>query len=225
MKAIIPLFLFLFFSCASVPKVFIQTDDICHYDDSIFNVTKQHSDFSNALLVDTVKQGRTTIMDNDTLSISLTKSPSGFIWKKITNKTLNIGCWITYYKTGEISNIKYVYTNGHSPLFKESHFDEQGNITKVIDYEKGYNICWAEAIEIVKKKERRLIEKYQITEFYAVHNDLNEFPDAPPVWVIGLSVGNEDFMEDKRKNGTRKYRVDGVTGKILGMYRSKSYPS
>lgn len=50
-------------------------------------------------------------------------------------------------------NIAYCYYNlgGNKSIGKEYHFDEAGNITKVIDNDKGFPICWQQALFIAKK--------------------------------------------------------------------------
>ena len=105
---------------------------------------------------------------------------------------------------------EFLYLNGLNRILKETHYDEQGNITKVIDYEKGYAICWAEAIEIVKKIAKRDIEKYEVTGFNLKHTNLNKFPNVKPEWVISLN-GNEEYQRKPYKF----YHIDGVTGKFL----------
>ncbi|MGG6232429.1 hypothetical protein [Tenacibaculum sp. SDUM215027] len=129
---------------------------------------------------------------------------------KQTNKQLKISKWIDYRKDGSIKSSQFIYLNGNKPVFKETHYNEQGNITKVIDYEKGYNICWAEAIAIVKKIAKKDIEKYEVTGFNLSHNNLNEFPNVKPEWQVTLD-GNEEY----KLKGVKVYRIDGVTGKFL----------
>ena len=47
--------------------------------------------------------------------------------------------------------INYTFYSIGKPLGKEYHFDEAGNITKVIDNDKGFPICWQQALFIAKK--------------------------------------------------------------------------
>lgn len=99
-----------------------------------------------------------------------------------------------------------------------------GNVTKEIDYEKGYTICWAEAIAIVKKIAKKKIKKYGIQKFYAVHNNLNNTPKPKPLWYIGFMDGNETYQEYYNKKGSIRYVIDGVTGKLLRTYYIKKVP-
>ncbi|MGG6230359.1 hypothetical protein [Tenacibaculum sp. SDUM215027] len=132
------------------------------------------------------------------------------LYNKQTNKQIKIEKWLRYNPEGYLSRVKFQYLNGNSNVYKETHYDNQGNITKIIDYEKGYNICWAEAIAIVKKIAKKEIEKYEITGFNLSHNNLNEFPNAKPEWQVTLD-GNEEYeLKD-----VKVYRIDGVTGKFL----------
>ena len=103
-----------------------------------------------------------------------------------------------------------MYKDASDYIGKKTEYDQQGNITKVIDHEKGYQICWAEAIEIVKKIAKKDIKKYNITGFNLSHTNLNEYPKEKPVWRISLD-GNEEYeIKD-----TKVYWIDGVTGKYI----------
>lgn len=215
-------FTFLCIGCSSVPKEYLSNDAICHYNDPIFKI----SDDELVLKPNIIEQlknneGSLIVIDNEEFKSRFYTLKSKQITNKQTNKQLGIGKWIRYRQNGTIRWVFNLYLNGDSKIVKETHYDEKGNITKVIDYEKGYNICWAEAIEIVKKIAKKEIEKYEITEFYAVHNNLNEFPDVQPFWSIGLLKGNEKYEDIKNRKGTRRYRIDGVTGKLLKKYRIK----
>ena len=104
---------------------------------------------------------------------------------------------------------------------KKTEYDQQGKITKVIDYEKGYQICWLEAIEIVKQIAKKDINKYKVTSFNLLRNDLNEFPNLKPEWDVTLN-GNEEYEEKSHsKEGKKIYVIDGVTGKLIRTYRFK----
>ena len=127
-----------------------------------------------------------------------------------TDKLKNILKIIGYNHLGKIKWVEFKYLNGYINIFKEFDYNEQGKITKVIDYEKGYKICWAEAIEIVKRIAKKDIEKYQVTGFNLTHNNLNEFPNAKPEWQVVLD-GNEKYnIKD-----IKVYRIDGINGKFL----------
>ncbi|MDO6674573.1 hypothetical protein Q4517_03305 [Tenacibaculum sp. 1_MG-2023] len=213
--------LVLLVNCSSVPKEYLINDDVCHYNYPIFNITKEELLIDEKILNLLQKEKRSIVtVDGDDYKNEYWYSKDE-ITNKQTNKVTNINKYLYYNNKGKIIFSAFTYNNIYN-LGKETDYDEQGNITKVIDYEKGYNICWAEAIAIVKKIAKKEIEKYEITEFYAVHNNLNEFPEVKPIWYIGLLKGNENYKNEVNKKGTLRFRIDGITGKVLKKYRIQS---
>ena len=202
--------LFLVSSCSSVPKEYLINDNTCHYNDPIFKITKDEMSFD----VNRLKTRELILVDNAYFKTRFYSYEDGEITNKQTNKKLNIGKWIRYNKNGGIVKSQFVYLNGGRNLFEERYYDQQGNIEKIIDYEKGYNICWVEAIEIVKKLAKRDIKKYKIDTFYLSRTNLNEFPNSNPEWRISMK-GNEVYNEKDSKN----YVIDGVTGKLNRTYK------
>ena len=77
---------------------------------------------------------------------------------------------------------------------------------------------------MLKKIAKKEIEKYDVTEFYAVHNKLNEFPNVKPLWYIGFMNGNNKLDENIEKKGRIRYVIDGVTGKLNQTYRVTREP-
>ena len=76
-----------------------------------------------------LSSGYSKFIDIDTLGIVITK-------------------FITYDNRCKIIRIKYQFNNEFG---KEYHFDENGNVTKVIDNDEGFVICWQQALFIAKK--------------------------------------------------------------------------
>ncbi|MGG6230361.1 hypothetical protein [Tenacibaculum sp. SDUM215027] len=203
--------LVLFANCFSVPKEYLVNDDVCYYNDPIFNITKEELILNSKTLKQLQnKEDDLILIDDGKFKNRYYKFSDGEITNKQTNKQLNIGKWIRYRKNGTIKRVRFIYLNGTRDIKEEIHYDNQGNITKVIDYEKGYNICWAEAIAIVKKIAKKDIEKYEVTGFNLSHNNLNEFPNVKPEWQVTLD-GNEEY----KLKDVKVYRIDGVTGKFL----------
>ncbi|OEJ98605.1 hypothetical protein A8C32_05240 [Flavivirga aquatica] len=199
----------LIFSCTSVPKDYLVNNNTCNFNDSIFKITKDEMFFD----VTRLKGRELIVVNNEFFKNRFYSYEDGEITNKKTNKKLDIGKWIDYYSDGRIKSVTFIYLNGKKEINKETYYDKQGNITKVIDYEKGYNICWAEAIEIVKQLAKRDIKKYKIDSFYLSRIDLNEFPNSNPEWRVSMK-GNEAYNEKDRKN----YIIDGVTGKLNRTY-------
>ncbi|MCF6349745.1 MAG: hypothetical protein L3J23_01780 [Flavobacteriaceae bacterium] len=214
---------FILLSCSSIPKEYLTNDDICHYNDPIFKITKDEMTFNVEKYKSDfkIKPGPITIENNKKFKNEVWTSNNRGLRNKQTNKKLNIQKLIRYDSLGKISYSYITYLNGNARIGKRTYFDLQGNITKVIDYEKGYKICWAEAIAIVKQIAKKDIKKYQIKAFYVSRNDLNEFPTAKPVWTIGLMNGNEKFSDQKDKKGNIRYVINGITGKLINTFRVK----
>ncbi|WP_158447902.1 hypothetical protein, partial [Aquimarina longa] len=84
---------------------------------------------------------------------------------------------------------------------------------KVIDHEKGYTICWAEAIEIVKDELKEQLAQYDSVNYVLQRPDLNRTPDAPAIWSVGIAP-----IPDDNNLETIYHKIDGVTGKYLGKY-------
>ena len=202
------------FSCSSVPKDYLINNDICHYDDDIFKVSKEE------MLFDVEKHGKelenedVVFVNNKNFRNEFWDLGDGDITNKQTNKQTNISKWIRYHN-GKIKWIRFEYDFGNTNIGKETIYDQNGNVTKKIDYEKGYEICWAEAIEIVKNIAKKDIKEYEVTSFNLLRNDLNEFPDLKPEWDVTLN-GNDEYEEKKySKKGKKIYVIDGVTGKLI----------
>ncbi|RLK02501.1 hypothetical protein [Tenacibaculum discolor] len=204
--------LVLFAKCSSVPREYLTDDDTCYYNDPVFKISKEEMKIKvDKYYNEKNPIGTITVLNNSIVNKRYIRwEKKGYITNKQTNKQIKIEKWLRYNPEGYLSRVKFQYLNGNSNVYKETHYDNQGNITKVIDYEKGYNICWAEAIAIVKKIAKKEIEKYEITGFNLSHNNLNEFPNAKPEWQVTLD-GNEEYeLKD-----VKVYRIDGVTGKFL----------
>jgi hypothetical protein len=210
-------------SCNSVRKTYVTNNNLCQYDDSIFKIHENELKLNDSILKQLKSKKDITLVDNNFYKNRFYTLESTQITNKQTNKRLNVGKWIRYWPNGSIRWVFNLYLNGSKKIFKETQYDKNGKITQVINYEKGYNICYAEAIAIVKKVAKHKIKKYQITEFFAIHRDLNEFPDAKPEWHVGLSKGNEKYEDEYHKNGQFRYRIDGVTGKVFEKYRIKGW--
>ncbi|USD23866.1 hypothetical protein [Flagellimonas marinaquae] len=213
MKYLYILLLSIFFTdCVSIPKGYVANDNTCHYNDPIFKINKEELTLNQNILNQLKnKEGDLVLVDNESFKNEYYKFSNGGILNLKTDKTLNIDKNIGFYPNGKIKYLFFEYTNGYKKIFKEFDYNEQGEITKVIDYEKGYNICWTEAIEIVKKIAKKDIEKYKITQFNLPFRvDLNKFTNEKPEWGVMLEK-NENYEPKENK----VYWIDGVTGKFL----------
>lgn len=199
-------------SCNSVPKEYLVSNSICNYNDPVFEVTKDELNFKYHSLDSILSEKGALYIENDSLTIEIQKNLIGK-----TDKKTKITKWINYHSNSKIKSISFFLRNSsQTEIGKEKYYNQQGDITKVINYEKGYKICWAEAIEIVKKIARRDIKKYDIDRFYLSRTDLNEFPNSNPEWRISMK-GNEEYNE----RNTKFYVIDGVTGKLNRTYKTR----
>jgi len=195
-----------FISCSSVPKKYLTDDDICHYNDPFFKITEEEIAFNNKKYDSILSIKGAIYIEDENHLIEIQKDLIGK-----TDKETKLTKWIYYYSKGNIKSVSFSMRNSSSSYIgKETYYDQQGNITKVIDYEKGYKICWAEAIEIVKQIAKKDIKKYNITGFNLSHTNLNEYPKEKPVWAISLDGKEEYEIKD-----TKVYWIDGVTGKYV----------
>ncbi len=202
----------LFLSCASY-KSFITSDNICNYNSSLFYIKNEEYSASNIdyknkkknfVLFENKEELEKLILWGNEEPITVTKYM----------KKSRIGKSIEYdYSTGKILNIEFFYLDGLINIGQSKYFDEQGNITKVIDHETGYKICWKEAIEIVKHKFRRKLAKYDSVSYVLYRPNKLDFPNHRPRWSVGIIEYPEDKIDE-----TTYYKIDGITGKYLGKY-------
>ncbi len=198
-------------SCNSY-KQFENSDKICRYVDKFYSISNQEKKLSKEVFSQLEQKKQVTIIKKK-LEEEYSFLNNGDVFRLITNKSINIIKSI-HYKNKYIYQIEFTYSNGNLPIGKETYFDEQGNITKVIDHEKGYKICWAEMIAIMKKRYRSLIRKYEIHTFNLSRVNLNDFPEAKPRWTVTME-GNEAYEQKGYDEGQKHYSFDGVTGKYL----------
>jgi hypothetical protein len=176
-------------------------------------------------------------IDNDSLT-SIFKV-SGFS-KKILNvkrfKKLKIEKTIAYspetgfaeylfFITYNIISNKY-YVDGPN-VYRELTLSDKGEIINTIDFEKGYKLCWEEAIAFCKKYVgAKTIKKYNLQEFKIEgRTNLNEKPNEKPIWYICPIAKRPDGSDYenhigdkyyKKNKGNIHYNIDGVTGELLG---------
>ncbi len=208
----------LFISCSSLPKEYLTTNNSCYYNDPIFKITKDEMVFDVKKYGKKLEEGDLVLVDNPNFkNLYYQWAKDKDIMNIQSNKNLRIDKNIGFYPNGNIQYSNFEYVNGDTKIGKETDYNQQGNITKVIDYEKGYQICWTEAIEIVKQIAKKDIKKYNVTSFNLLRNNMNEFPDLKPEWEITLN-GNEEYEEKKySKKGKKIYIIDGITGGLTNI--------
>lgn len=189
------------------------------YPDSIFTI---HQD-EMFLNFDSTQKRRIILSDTKELNNFYTVLESGAFNIKYY-KQKEIEKWLFYTIGGKLEHVKYVYAyNTNVNLFKEYFFDDNGNITKTVDYEKGFSICWEEAIEICKKQigEKKL-KRLNIKNFYLYRVDGSNpynHPGVKPLWIVWPLTNKGNNHEDRylkgKNNGKLSYCVDGVSGELI----------
>ncbi len=205
-------------SCKSYTE-FSHNDNTCHYENSMFIINKDNKTLHDSVF-NIIKKNHRIEYNKKYIKEKIWSLGDNQISYVTTLKNLMINRIIRY-KNREISKVRFMYEDGNTYIGKETYFDEQGNITKVIDHEKGYKICWAEIIAIMKKRYRSLIRKYEIHSFYLSRVSLNDFPEAKPRWTVTME-GNEAYEQKGYDEGQKHYSFDGVTGKYLYTSTSRS---
>ena len=122
------------FSCNSYKNVSCEYDYMPKENEKVldtltFPLDKKIVNNKRFFIFKRLSSGYSKFIDIDTLGIVITK-------------------FITYDNRCKIIRIKYQFNNEFG---KEYHFDEKGNVTKVIDNDEGFAICWQQALFIAKK--------------------------------------------------------------------------
>ncbi|WP_103867062.1 hypothetical protein [Aquimarina sp. I32.4] len=195
-------------SC-SAQKRFIKTNQACLFDDPIFQIKKEEMVFDNEKYDSILSEKGFIYTESDRYILDI---QSKTIW--LTDKKTQLTKKIKYNNSNNIKHTYFYISHSTSTkIGKEYIFNETGEIIETIDYEKGYNICWTEAISILKKIARKDIKKYKIDKFILNRVDINEFPNSKPKWRISMD-GNEEYSDLDRKI----YEIDGVTGEFIRAY-------
>ncbi|OEJ98606.1 hypothetical protein A8C32_05245 [Flavivirga aquatica] len=127
----------LVFSCTSVPKDYLVNNNTCNYNDSVFKITENEFNFEYNEFDSIIEEKGALLIENDSLIIEIQKNSIGK-----TNKKTQLTKWIFYHSNKKIESILFFLRNSsHTEIGKETYYDKQGNIAKVIDHEKGYKIC------------------------------------------------------------------------------------
>ena len=178
------LLFFLLLSCKTYKSV------SCEYD---YFPTKDEMVLDSNLLRKSVDLGKEKVI-NKHIKMRVNKTIKGYT-KYIDIDTLGIELnrFVVYTPSKKID---YTFFSLGPYIGKEYHFDENGNVTKVIDNDEGFAICWQQALFIAKK--------------YAGKDAFE--------WMIG-----KDFYKERnaweiyyRKNKTPYFLViDAQTGEIV----------
>ena len=122
--------------------------------------------------IDKEKDGFTKYIDIDTLDIELNR-------------------FVVYTPSKKIN---YTFYSSGPNIGKEYHFDENGNVIKVIDNDEGFVICWQQALFIAKKNTGKKAKEWKISKDF--DDDKNKkywevyyFEDRDRFLVIDAQTG------------------------------------
>lgn len=180
----------------------------CLTTSEFFKILESEQTFQTEHYKTQLDTANVVLVNNDSIKRELISLGDDEVVLITTNKKLSVSKSIRY-QNGAIKKQHFEYINGSTKIGSESHFNKQGIVTKTIDHDKGYSICFAQAIAIVKQLAKKDIEKHRLDAFYLLRNNLNEFPEAAAEWRVAMK-GNESYDQD----GTTFYVLDGVSGKL-----------
>ena len=86
MRILYPVFFLILNSCNSIPKEYLINDDICHYNNPIFKITKDEMTFDIKKYRKDLEKGDLILIDNDNFKSRYYTYSDGEVTNKQTNK-------------------------------------------------------------------------------------------------------------------------------------------
>ncbi|EJF36302.1 peptidase propeptide and YpeB domain protein [Capnocytophaga sp. oral taxon 335 str. F0486] len=173
------LLLLLLISCQSYKSV------SCEYD---YFPTKDEMVLDSSLLNNLDKK-----IEINNYTKMVTYETRGGFFKSIYIDTLGITLRKSI-RYNPSKKINYSYFSLGSYIGKEYHFDENGNVIKVIDNDEGFVICWQQALFIAKKNTGKKAKEWKISKDF--DDDKNKkywevyyFEDRDRFLVIDAQTG------------------------------------
>ena len=176
------LLFFLLLSCKTYKNV------SCEFD---YFPTKDEMVLDSNLLRKSVDLGKEKVI-NKHIKMRVNKTIKGYT-KYIDIDTLGIELnrFVVYTPSKKID---YTFFSLGPYIGKEYHFDENGNVTKVIDNDEGFAICWQQALFIAKKNTGKKAKEWKISKDF--DDDKNKkywevyyFEDRDRFLVIDAQTG------------------------------------
>ena len=169
------LLFFLLLSCKTYKSV------SCEYD---YFPTKDEMVLDSNLLRKSVDLGKEKVI-NKHIKMRVNKTIKGYT-KYIDIDTLGIELnrFVVYTPSKKID---YTFFSLGPYIGKEYHFDENGNVTKVIDNDEGFAICWQQALFIAKKYAGKDAFEWMIgKDFYKKRNawEIYYRKDKTPYFLV-----------------------------------------
>jgi hypothetical protein len=201
-------------SCQS-HKSILANKDICYYDTVItsqemfFDATKYDSQFLKVRL--TIPSTR-DYFDKNTVSRPY-RDRRILNWQ--TNSITPVKKYIKYTPDGKIMGVNFYYR--YAPIGRSFRFDENGAITEIIDHDKGYKVCWAQAIEIAKKLDKRLLSRDSVVYVHLFREEWNNTSTFKPQWGVSIQILDKRPPNHIKRN--TYYGIDGITGKLIESFK------
>lgn len=221
----IHIFLALVLSCVGIscqgPKTILANQAICYYDTTIvdeemsFNIAKYDS-----LLTFEWRTIASTSEYYDSSTISQWSHDHSIVNRQ-TNRSTSIEKFISYTPEGKLMEISFFYDDVE--IGKSIHFNENGSITEIFDHDKGYKVCWAQALEIAKKLASRDLARDNLRYVDLSRKEWKDVPDFRPQWEVTIATDNRQEPPNYKKK-QKVYVLDGVTGKLIRTYTFKTIP-
>ncbi|WP_309608232.1 hypothetical protein [Flavobacterium sp.] len=199
----------------------------CNYNDSIFKLLPSEMTFNIEKYKVELQKGteKKIIINNENYEKYFRGDTTSIHYVQL-NKILKINKTITYYPNGKIESFD-IFHNPEEGLVtglnKRMYFNVDGTIEEEKDIDKGYKICYDEAINIVKKiVGEKKIKRYEL-KFSVGRVDLNKFTESNAEWYVGVK-GNDEFYNRNKKSHLITYVIDGITGKFISKRINRIVP-
>ena len=125
-----------------------------------------------------------------------------------------------FYASGTIKSFARALVKGTADIGNEVHFDEQGNVTEVINHDEHHPFTLEQVLAYMKENDIDIWNKY-----VRITRRIELFEEEPPIpysWIITIELFPEvDFEELMRQRKPipplreRTIELDAVTGKVV----------
>lgn len=209
------IFLWMSISCQS-PQAILANKAICYYDTTI---TKEEISFDVIKYAGLLSEERHPITStndyfDDNIIYQSINDHQISNWQ--TNTVTSLQKLATYTQDGKIIDIDFYYN--YEAVGKSFRYDEKGNIEEITDHDKGYKVCWAQAIEIAKKFERRHLSRDSLIRIWLDRDEWRDTPDFKPQWKVRIVTAAKNQPPPTFLKRDKVFVLDGITGKLIKTY-------
>jgi hypothetical protein len=193
-------------SCSSMKSI-IADNSLCQYD---YTISKDE------MSLDVTKYILDQEYEDERHKTRVVKYSKGGHTKYVDDKISGIGKTLGYRDNGTIEEAYFMVNT--SEIGFSYTFDESGNITEVIDYDKGWNICLGQAIAIAKRVAKYKNVPEECREMFIGRNVSKNYEGRENLrlWKVEL------FFPALRE--FRSVHINGETGEILNIFKHYIIP-